>query len=205
MTQDRVCRGEMEKEIRYGVLDQVILTGHPLALPARLAHHFRRGASKIVRGETIEVSDDGAHAGLQLLERLFGVGLGIGRLTGEIRCGKLHCVAADLHLARQRKLVGRESQAGEYIRFEVPGLRVFGSSAEPFIQLAQLLLHPIECLCVHGGIRGWVSGYTRPPPPQSSREDEPIRGTAGGIQLIVTPLQSARQPTVVFIRSMRVQ
>jgi hypothetical protein len=74
VTKDGVCRGEMEKEVRQRVLDEVVRARHPFAFPARLAHDARGGAGEIFGGKSIEVLDDRANTSLQLFERLFGSG-----------------------------------------------------------------------------------------------------------------------------------
>ena len=53
--QDGVRRGEMEKEVRHRVLDEIVRARHPFAFPARLAHDARGRAGEVFGGKSVEV------------------------------------------------------------------------------------------------------------------------------------------------------
>ncbi len=81
--ENRVRRGEMEKEVGLRVLNEIVRARHPFTFPAWLADHARGGAVEVRRRESIEIVDDGTHTRLQFFQCLFRVGLGFGGLAAE--------------------------------------------------------------------------------------------------------------------------
>jgi hypothetical protein len=65
-------------------------------------------------------------------------------LAGEARRRELGGVTADLHLARESELVGREAEAEVEVRVERLGRRVGDRRIQPLVHLGEDLLHLAE-------------------------------------------------------------
>src|SRR5689334_7195658 len=132
--ENRVRRREMEKEVELRVLNEVVRARHPFAFPTRLADDARGRAVEILRRESVEVRNDGAHSRLQFLERLFRIGLRFRGLAGEERRREFRRVTADLDLAGERELVGGQAEPDEDVRVERLRFCIFPGGTEPLVE-----------------------------------------------------------------------
>src|SRR3954465_14617120 len=76
-------RLQMEKEVRGHVLDEVVVTGHRPAFPARLGDRLRRRRGEVLLAEPGEVRDRRLHASAELFDRPFIVGVRRSLATGQ--------------------------------------------------------------------------------------------------------------------------
>src|SRR5262249_396045 len=94
--------------------------------------------------DPVEEPEGRADAGLEVLERRLVVGVLGGLDPGEPRGRQLGRVTGDLHLARERELVGREPEAEEQAGRELLPRGERGGVVEPLLELPDLLLDLVE-------------------------------------------------------------
>src|SRR3984957_11697666 len=177
VAEDRVRVREVEEEVRNGVLEEVVRSGHHLALPAGLRDDARRCALEVLGREPVEVRDDRSHARVEVLDRLLVVGMHGRVFAGEARRGELHGVTGRLHVARERELIRREPEPQEEVGVERFLLGEGGPRVQPLVELAEHLLHLENGFEIHGrdGTRIREVGQGRPGPASSGGCGEVLR------------------------------